>query len=110
MRAIGYTSSGYVLNKFSYGSGWIGLRSPRIWRVELLAGASYDFRISGEEWYYSPEDEVATPPQESGFRPYVGLDFLIQGQRYESVSTIRLGISFFEEGQWRISAGLGYSG
>ncbi len=107
---IGYTNSGIVLNKFTYCGGWVGLRSPRIWKMELLAGASYDFRLSGDEWYYTPEDEVATPPQDGSFRPYVGVDFLVQGQRYESITTIRLGISFFEEGQWRIVAGLGYSG
>lgn len=117
---IRYTELGINLHNlffeelnYVYLSGWLGLRSPRLWRIELLGGVAYDLDISDDEALAYWEEHIAgsrEPLLESGLHPFAGLDLLLSGERFGKVTTLRIN-TFFSDGELgRISAGIGFAG
>ena len=92
---------------FKYINGRVGLCTPRLLGMQLLGGASYDFRISKPDDYWFEHGYVFDDSLlESGFRPFIGLDALVSNNPSGYRTSVRANAHFAGNSLHRMSAGL----
>ena len=97
---------GYILladsdNKYSYIGNWVGLLSPKLYRLQFTCGAAIDVRTDARSDCWSDEG----PLLQSGASLYTGIDIILKDNPNGYQYNLRTKVSFRDNSVGRISAG-----
>ncbi|MCK5132529.1 MAG: hypothetical protein KAR40_10320, partial [Candidatus Sabulitectum sp.] len=88
-------------NKYSYVNSWVGLYSPKLWRIQFTGGAACDLRIPENPAECHYED----PLLQSGISLFAGLDTVLKDSPEGFQYNLRTRAFFRDNSIGRISAG-----
>ncbi|MCD4707129.1 MAG: hypothetical protein K8S62_05265 [Candidatus Sabulitectum sp.] len=108
IRPVAWTEvgMGYILladsdNRYSYIGNWIGLYSPKLYKLQFTCGAAYDVRADAESDNWSDEG----PLLQSGVSLYTGVDATLKDNPNGYQYNLRTKVFFRDNSVGRISAG-----